>query len=178
MADFKAAVEKLLVIEGGFSPRDNTCGAVNLGITSAFLKLIGRPCTTEDVRALTPDAATEIYREWFWNRFRLGGINSQAIAEALLICLVNTDPQEVIYALHEALAAVGKPVLPPEIPKRVRVLGGTTVSKLNEIDAAGWPAVMAEFKGRMLEHYIWLAQKNPAEFSDDLPGWKRRLESA
>ena len=176
MADFETAVEKLIEIEGGFSPRDNAAGAVSMGITSAFLKLIGRPHSAEDVKALTKADAKEIYREYFWRKFRLGGLLSQRMADALLICLVNMNPQEVIYALHEALAAAGRPVVFHPIGKRDRVLGLITIGALNCLGEVQQGALLEDFKRRMVKYYESLAEEKPEKFGDDLGGWLNRVE--
>ena len=177
MADFEAAVEKLLDIEGGFSPRDNANGAVNLGITSYFLKLIGRPHSVDDVRALTPEVAKAIYRAYFWEKFNVGKLLAQRIAEALLICLVNTNPQDVIFALQESLADIGHPLMGRKVPKGSRILGLVTVGTINCLTSAERDELMVTFKRRMSAHYESLAASNPAEFADDAAGWKNRMET-
>ena len=176
MADFETAVEKLIEIEGGFSPRDNSAGAVNFGITQYFLELISRPHSAEDVKALTKADAKEIYREYFWRKFRLGGLLSQRMADAVLICLVNTDPQEVIYALHESLEAAGRPVVFHQAAKQDRIMGLITIGALNCLTETQRDNLLADFKRRMVKYYESLAEEKPAEFSDDLGGWKNRVE--
>ena len=176
MAEFAPAVEKLLEVEGGFAARDNKNGAVNRGITSSFLKLIGRPYSTEDVRELTVEDAKVIYREYFWDKFRLGEINSQRMAEMLLSLTVNTDPQVVICFLHFALEDVGHPVVRRDAPPSSRVIGTKTVMELNALSESDTLEVIERVKAAMKARYRRLAEKNPVEFGDDLTGWVRRVD--
>jgi len=176
VSEFAAAVEKLLEAEGGFSPRDNANGAVNLGITSSFLKLIGRAHSTEDVRQLTVEDAKVIYREYFWDKFHLGEINSQRVAEMLLSLTVNTDPQVVICFLHFALDDVGHPVIRRDAPPSSRIIGAKTVAALNSLNESDTLEVIERVKAAMQARYRRLAQRNPVEYGDDQAGWSRRLE--
>lgn len=174
-ANWDVALKNLLEIEGGFSARDNARGPVNMGVTGYFLGLIGRPNSIDDVRALTREDVAEIYRFYFWVRYNIRDINSQRVAEAVLKCMVNTDPQEVILAIHGALEAIGRPVISPTIPKRVRVLGPVTVSAINSLGVEGEAAFMEEFKSRMRVWYRALGRANLQEFGDDQKGWISRV---
>ena len=68
-ANFPACLAFTLKFEGGFvnDPRDPG-GATNMGITIATLSHeLGRAATIKDVRTLSKDTATAIYRKKYWN---------------------------------------------------------------------------------------------------------------
>jgi lysozyme family protein len=65
---FLACLQAVLTYEGGFvdNPQDNG-GATCWGITLATLsEYSGRPCTVEDVKALTPVRAQPVYEALYW----------------------------------------------------------------------------------------------------------------
>jgi len=171
MADFQSAVEKLLKLEGGFAAADNNAGAVNFGITQQFLRSIGRPATLEDVRTLTREEAIALYREYFWDKLRIGEIHDQRLAEMLFFAAVNMGPSRPIRYLQEALR---------ELRRDVQVdgaIGPQTLSALNGLDVNETKAVVLSLKQRLQARYRDLAQRNPALYGDDLRGWLARLEA-
>jgi len=173
MAEFDSAVEKLLELEGGFAPADNNAGAVNFGITQQFLRSIGRPATVEDVRALTREEAIALYREYFWDRLRIGEIRDQRVAEMLFFAAVNMGPRYPIRYLQEALREL----------RRLRdvqvdgAIGPQTLSALNGLGPNGTRAVVLSLKQKLQARYRDLAERNPALYGDDLRGWLARLEA-
>jgi lysozyme family protein len=171
MADFDRAVEKLLAAEGGFAARDNTAGAVNFGITKRFLQLIGRPASVEDVRALTREQAVALYREYFWDRLRIGELRDQRLAEAAFFAVVNMGPQLPARYLQESLRELRRPVAVDGI------IGPQTIRELNALGPNETKALLVSFKVKLVARYQELARKNPAEYGDDLAGWRARLET-
>ncbi len=170
MANFETAFQSLIRSEGGFDKHGSN-GAVNFGITAPFLKLIGRPNSVEDVRALTLADARGIYEHWFWNQYRLDQVQDQRIATLLLHMTVNTLPKTVILYLQMSLQEVGVSLpatgfMSPRVTSGVNGLSAETLSKLVDV-----------FKGRMLSRYQKLAQDNPATHAKNLPGWTSRLAS-
>lgn len=178
MADFETAFENLLKIEGGYSPTDNTQGAVNRGITQNLCDLVrlSHPDLPPNVRDWTLPQTRDTYKEFYWDHYRLGEISSQRVAELLFSCLVNTDPQVVVTFLHFALEDAGSPVAPRSILPSQRVIGTKTIHALNSLPPTQTLFVIDAVKAAMLTRYTRLATQNPGMYGDDLPGWKRRLE--
>jgi lysozyme family protein len=159
MADFEKAVAKLLVIEGGYAPNDNRNGAVNFGITAAFLKLIGWP--DPDPANLTVADAVGIYRKHFWDLFQLAALDDQEVATVLLAAVVNMHPRRAIRSLQRAVGA-----------KDDGIMGPATIAAVNR--AGGVAALLrTELKGE----YRALAAMNPALYGDDLAGWLKRVDA-
>ena len=72
---FDACMPFIFKAEGGYSDNPNDPGGpTNFGITLATLRAYeGNPnLTAEDVKALSPQAAKEIYRTAYWNRMQCG----------------------------------------------------------------------------------------------------------
>lgn len=156
MADFNLAVEKLLALEGGYSPSDSTAGAVNYGITERFLRLIG---DRRDVRGLTRAEAVELYRKHFWDRYHLGLFADQRLAEAVFVSIVNVSPVVVLNALASA-TGVPRPL------SRASKLRGEEANRARE-----------RFKEAMASYYTRLASSKPELYARYLEGWKARLAS-
>jgi len=171
MADFRPAVDKLLGIEKGYAPRDNRNGAVNFGITEKFLCALAWPDT--DPKHLTRDQAVDIYRRFFWEAYRIGDFGSQRLAEAFFISVVNMPPKVAVRALQNAINAAQAGTGRPQISVD-GLLGRFSISSMN-IAAAG--AVLEAFRNNLWGFYLSLAQENPAEYADDLAGWKHRLQA-
>ena len=169
MADFERAMERLLALEGGFAARDNTAGAVNFGITQRFLRLIGRPASIEDVRALRREQAIELYKEYFWDRQRIGEIDHQRLAEAYFLASVNMGPRAASLALQQSLGALRGALVVDG------VVGQQTIRALNALTPQEAETVLEGYLRRLRMHYEQLARANPAEYADDLAGWKARL---
>jgi lysozyme family protein len=126
--DFGRACAILLPIERGESADDNGAGAVNWGITQRFLTLIGDGRTPNH---LSWEDAKGLYKEYYWEPWRLGEIHasSQAIADYVFGLLVNTTPQQVVMQAQLAVNAAGD--------KTVKVdgrIGPATLAALNGCD--------------------------------------------
>lgn len=70
--NFEKAFQAMLREEGGFSndPIDPG-GITNLGVTMAsWEQYLGRQCSVDEMRALTPDVVRPHYRSVYWNKVR------------------------------------------------------------------------------------------------------------
>lgn len=91
MSDFDSALQYVLDNEGGFTddPEDSG-GATNFGITHEDLSnFLGHAVSTDDVRNMTLDTASQIYRQCYWNPMRLDEVASSPIATAIFDTGVN-----------------------------------------------------------------------------------------
>lgn len=169
MADFEVAIKNLLEAEGGYAARDNNSGAVNFGITSSFLKQIGRPHAPQDVKMMTVDDARKIYQKYFWDAFKLGQIQDQRIAVLVFHMVVNNPAKVAIISLQLSLQDAGAVVTADGIA------GLRTITAINGLSSEKRSLLIDRFKARMLDRYRRLAASNPKLYGDDLPGWEARL---
>src|ERR1700727_2949738 len=100
MAEFEDAVKFILSNEGGFvdNPHDGG-GATNFGISLRFLQALPveslrkygffGDLILDDVRELTQERASAIYRGEFWDTARFGEIHNQDRANYIFDCCVN-----------------------------------------------------------------------------------------
>lgn len=76
----------ILSWEGGFAnvPGDRG-GATNKGVTIAtFRSVFGQDKTVEDLKRMTDEQWTLVFRKYFWNRWKADDIKCQAIANLLV----------------------------------------------------------------------------------------------
>lgn len=96
-ATFEKALEAVLKHEGGFvnHPRDPG-GITNLGVTKrVWEEWLGRPVTEQEMRDLTPEAVTPLYKARYWDAVR-GGALPPGVAYAIFDCAVNSGPRRAI----------------------------------------------------------------------------------
>lgn len=121
-ADFESARRRLAFAEGGFdiNPNDNgnwTGGkkgvgklvGTNWGIAAPTYKLyFGKTPTEADMRALTYEEATEIYRALFWDKYGWGDLpySAQPVAQLCFDGVVQAGSNGV-KILQRALNAIG-----------------------------------------------------------------------
>jgi lysozyme family protein len=174
MADFQKALAILLSHEGGFAPQDNTAGAVNFGITARFLKSLGLPHSTADVRALTKERASGLYAMHFWNPLRLKDVKDQKLATLIFSMAVNMGPKKAVRLLQAALNNLSECKGKPERLAVDGALGPKTIAAVNGQLAED---VVGAFRKTAEGEYRRLAEANPSLYGDDLKGWLKRLES-
>ena len=88
--NFGASLAHVLKFEGGYSDHPlDPGGATNLGITLAELSSYrGRPVSKDEVRALTKDEASRIYRNRYWDAASCDTLPS-GLDLAMFDCAVN-----------------------------------------------------------------------------------------
>ena len=169
MAVFDEAVQITLGHEGGFFQNAKTGEVVNMGITQKFLAAHNLPSSVDDVRNLTRPAAINLYRIYFWTPMRMAEIKDQALAAKVFDIGVNQGPETSIRLFQGAINDEwGREWLRTD-----GIAGEATVGCANASDAA---KLMAAFRARAKDHYLELAERNPA-LKGDLKGWLDRLAS-
>jgi lysozyme family protein len=99
-AVFSVFIPMLHHVEGGFQkhPDDNgnynSLGQLvgtNHGISAKFYEtIIGRPPTEADIKAITKQEATNLYKIYFWDKVKASQINNQAVANTIVDHHVNS----------------------------------------------------------------------------------------
>jgi hypothetical protein len=104
---FDLCLQVVLAKEGGFSddPADPG-GATQMGITARTLAAWrGRPVTADEVRALPPEEAKEIYRAQYWNLMRCEDL-PRGVDLAVFDFGVNAGPATAVKALQRAIGTM------------------------------------------------------------------------
>lgn len=125
MAVFDSNIMKTIVdIEGGYvNDPDDPGGETKYGISKARYP-------NYDIKNLTISEAEIIYRRDFWDYYHLSGINSQNVANKILLALINMNPYDAITGFQEAICYL-KPI------KRDGVIGAETIEAVNSLMQIG-----------------------------------------
>jgi lysozyme family protein len=168
MADFQPAVTITLQNEGGFYHNPVTGEIVNHGITLTFVQSSGyKPDADEAfIQNLSAAEASTIYQTYFWNRYSLGSINDQSLANKAFDLTVNMGPA-ALKLLQSAVNCCGGQCAEDG------VLGPISFGQINALDPV---ALLAEFKTVAGQRYQQIAANNP-QLTGDLNGWLARLNS-
>lgn len=183
MSEFQPAVDFLLSHESGeLVANDNGRGVSKWGITYQTAKAIYPQCKPEDIARMDRDQAANFYRIHFWERYRIGLIQDQALANKAFDLLVNMgaggivfdpDPQNpdlkvsrlvdgALTILQRCAGVVVDGILGPE---SARVINLTNPTEL-----------LGAYCREAARHYQDLVQKNPA-LQKDLNGWLTRVNA-
>ncbi len=153
MARFDNAIGQLLKHEGGYvnHPADPG-GETNFGISK-------RSYPSVDIKNLTVETATEIYRHDYWQPI-YGGIESQDIAAKIFDLGVNMGTCAAHRILQRALCTIGH---------TVAVDGLFGPHTLTAVNAVYQDTMMVSIRAEATMYYLGLGKM---EF---LNGWLRRL---
>ncbi|MEN6532228.1 MAG: glycosyl hydrolase 108 family protein [Bryobacteraceae bacterium] len=163
MSTFEAAITVLLEHEGGrLIADDHGRGPSKWGVTLATAREIHPEWNGGDIARLTAERAAEFYRAQFWERYRIGLIDDQALATKLLDLAVNVGPGTAIKILQRSVGTAVDGALGPK-----------TAEAANGLPAA---EVLAEVRELAAAHYRQLAEEHP-NLAACLPGWLARLKA-
>ena len=139
MADFNLYKETALKFEGGYQKISSDPGnynskgelvGTNLGISAkAYESWINRPPTEEDMRSITKEIATNIFKAWYWDAVRASEIHSQAVAENIVDHAINAGPKTIGKIVQEILNKYFNKSLILD-----GVIGHKTVVAINEVN--------------------------------------------
>lgn len=159
MADFKIAVQKTLVNEGGYvnDPADPG-GATNMGIEQS-------EWTSGDIKNITQDQAIAFYSERYWKPL-YSQIEDQAVANKLfdvgVLFGVGTAVKNLQQALTSGFAITVDGSFGPE-----------TLSAINQADG---PSLLNAYKTLLVSHIFAIATAKP-ETRKFVAGWGKRVNS-
>lgn len=175
---FPPAFELVCQLEGGYAANDNGRGAVNCGLTQKTWDGIRARSPQwmaypEQVRDLTREHLSTIYRDVFWFESGAARIEDQRLAEAYFLNYINVgwkrtpaNPNRygnlATIALQSAAGA-----------KADGLFGLQSAAAANLLDP---DTLLHRMNLVILEHYERLAAEKPALYADDLKGWKARLK--
>jgi lysozyme family protein len=174
MADFDPAVQLTLQHEGGFFHNTVTGEIVNYGVTLAFVRDCGY-CANPDeafIRNLTVEQAREIYRKYFWDRYNIGSIRDQDLANKVFDLTVNMGPggsthDGALTLLQRAVNDCGGNLVVDGH------IGPKSIAAINALDPA---RLLAAYRKRAESRYQEIAQAN-SNLAGNLTGWLSRLNA-
>ncbi len=155
---FPTALKHVLLYEGGYvnHPLDPG-GATNMGITHKTLsRYRGAKVTRADVRNLTFEEASNIYRKFYWHPCCCD-LMPAGLDIALFDCAVNQGPPRAIRFLQQAVST-----------KADGAIGPITLAAINRQPPLD---ILNEFIARRMHHYGRLSTL----FKTFGLGWSRRL---
>ncbi len=174
MADFEPAVQLTLQHEGGFFHNPVTGEIVNYGVTLAFVRSCGY-CPDPDeafIHNLTADQAREIYRRYFWDRYNIGAIRDQDLANKVFDLTVNMGPgggarEGALTLLQQAVNDCGG---------NLAVDGHIGPKSIAAINALDPKRLLAAYRARAEGRYRAIAAGN-RDLAANLTGWLTRLNA-
>lgn len=175
MASFEKAMAYVLVNEGGHYEDPATGEISNFGISLKWLKTIDPEATAETVRSLTRDAAGDLYKQHWWDLYRVSLIPSDRVATKLFDAMINMGPVTAVRLLQETL---NEPLDNPRDHIAVDGAIGPQVARAVKIDTAvkaDEDALIAAFAENIAMRYEKIAADNSA-LQKNLPGWLARAE--
>ncbi len=160
MARFEEAIPIILSHEGGYVNDPNDAGGeTNFGISK-------RQYPNVEIKALTREQATEIYRRDYWKPI-YDQIAHQPLATKVLDLGVNCGTKTAHVLLQRALCQCGTPVT---------VDGNFGLKTLAGVNAIIGPRILGELKRQAILRYENIAQANPSQ-TRFLAGWIKRATS-
>jgi lysozyme family protein len=173
MASFDEAIPTILRHEGKLEQNASDPGGITAyGISLRWLKAQGllenlklQDKTQDEVQVvkdLTVDAATALYKSYFWNPYNYGAIDSQLVATKIFDVTVNMGARRSHLIVQNCLG------FPPD--QRDGLMGPKTIA---EINAAGAAPLVVQIQSIQAAFYRQLVATNP-KLQPFLQGWLNR----
>lgn len=158
-ARFERCLAFVLGQEGGYVDRPGDPGGpTNLGVTIPTLtKFMGHPVSVADIKALTPEAVSPLYKELYWNRI-VGVLLPVGVNLATFDASVNMGPGAASRLLQRALGLTQDGLIGP---RTINALNGRPI-----------PAFLDRLAGLRLAYYQ--ALPGWPEFGK---GWTKRVQA-
>lgn len=164
--------EKLVPIvkkwEGGFSTDatdmgNGPSGCTNSGITlTTFRKYYGSMKTCSDLRKMTNEQWSYIFKKGYWDKWKADEIESQAIANLLVDWYWNSGSWAIKYS-QQVIGVVADGIVGK---KTIAAVNGTSDKK----------GLFDKLWARRKKHYEDIVKRNPSQ-KKFLKGWMNRLNS-
>ena len=147
-ANFAAALNLTLKFEGGWvDNKHDPGGSTNMGITlSTLAKYRGTPVTSEDIRCLLREEATDIYRHMFWDPVHADDF-SAGLDIAIFDYAVNSGLSAAVRGLQTVLDVRADGILGPDTlnclphmpaPDLIKALSDQRLNFLKRLSTFRW----------------------------------------
>lgn len=186
MSEFEPAFLNLLKHEGGFvNDIDDPGGATNWGISLRYLENLVEQNTAllasfdldddsiispYDIQNMTEEAAKNIYRAEWWDRYGYGMIDNQILATKVFNLAVNIGPNQAARILQEACQRMSR-------TREVAIdgiLGPETFTFINQLQPAQLRQLIEIFLELAARYYHGIVNRRPSS-KKFLNGWLNRL---
>lgn len=150
-------------------------GRTRLGISVRFLKLANEDINGDghfderDIEALTPGDAYALYREYFWEHYRLDELASDRVATKALDLFVNMRGKRAAECFQRAYNVMHADMVLTEDG----ILGSQSIATLNAIRPDGIERYVTHVKLEQAEVYRSIVRKDPSQDVFQV-GWLRR----
>lgn len=166
------AADILMKQEGGLTnDKVDPGGITNYGISLRYLQSIGLDIDGDgkvdenDIRAITPNQAREIYRTRWWDKHRYNEIHDIDIAAKMLSLGVNMGAGRANRILQSSINRIAQHPI-----KVDGIVGNHTLNAANSLPIL---TLLDEIKLNAVHYYVKLVLNNRA-FEKYLLGWLRR----
>lgn len=177
MSTFETAIPIILRHEGGYVNNPNDPGGVtDYGISLRFLAQhpdVGDfdhdgDVDAEDIKALTADKASVIYKTFWWDEYKYGMVIDQQLATKIFDLSVNMGAKRSHMLIQTSMnTAFGLKLTVDGL------LGPATISTINSIDGDTNTGLMDAYCDATWAYYQSLIVKNP-KLQVFAKGWKNR----
>lgn len=172
---FEWAFTVVMKHEGGFvNDAADPGGATNYGVSLRFLRKEGididgdGDINEDDIHALTPQIARDIYRDKFWNPCRCNAIRSELIATKIFDMAVNMGRKQ---AYRIAQRAVNQLDYDPKLTVD-GLVGPATLNAINSLELTDYE-LLEVMREEQAEFYTELIRRKP-QLAKFRLGWLRR----
>lgn len=166
---FLSAVDVIFQHEGGYSNDPNDRGGpTKFGISQLFLHDNDMPCDADTILKLTKKEAAEIYKRCWWDKYHYNSIANLQLATKVFDLAVNMGPKTA----HRIVQMAVNRACPKKNLACDGILGVTTVSALNSLDAAD---LMDQIRSGAAMYYEGLVADKP-RLQCFLKGWLARAD--
>ena len=176
MSCFNKAIVTVLRHEGGFSNNEaDPGGATNFGISLRWLRDQGLygdfdddgDVDIDDIKAITSESATRIYRDKWWNKYHYDRIIDCDLATKVFDMSINMGSKRAHRIVQQSINNIGGNL------NIDGVIGPITVKSINIEEKR---MLLDEIRCEQRRFYLRLISKRP-ELSIFKKGWLRRAEA-
>ena len=179
MASFEKAIKEILKHEGGYVNNPNDPGGItNKGVTLRLIKDhpelgdfdLDGDVDAEDIKNMTVENATKIYKDLWWDKFGYGKFTNDAIALKVFDFAVNAGASRSHKILQASINSFGMNLTVDGI------LGNATFQVVNHFADGDVDKLLATFRTKQYQFYVDIATKNP-KLQVFLKGWEHRAKA-
>lgn len=175
MVNFQEAIAYLLSNEGGVFEDAQTGECSNHGISLKWLRTIRPSATADDIRHMTTDQASALYKQYWWDGGKFDLIGSDRVATKLFDACVNCGAQTAVEIFQRTL---NEPLTEHDPKVTVDGFIGAQVAAAVAAECAiqgGERDLLDSFCFNLIQHYEAIVAANPID-KKFLPAWEARSE--